>query len=351
MTSLRIGPANSAGQATSWALAARNYLGIDSYSFANRLWRSPQRNSADFEFVSDFSLPDPHYPFRLRAVRNVIGNSTHLLWDGFKPILRTPRTRNFEREVAWLKSQDLKIGLVAHGSEIRDPDVHIASNENSYFKRVDARYISTLRAVSARNRRDAVRSGLPLFVSTPDLLLDLPSARWLPVTLPLGWDVLTAKRPAATNPRLRVAHLPSTRTPSIKGSEDIEKVLDALDRFGHIEWVRSQPLRNSQVRDFFSSVDVVVDQIGTNSYGTTSVEAMSVGAIAVAELSGQVKSVFGGYRGPISCTAADLAETLYALSSDSALRSGAIADGYRFVEEFHSGRYAATEIAEFVFGG
>lgn len=348
MTSLWIGPANSAGQAYAWAQAVREFSSIEAWSFSNRPTPKLAKRIPSFEFKTDAYLPSPHWPFRDRALSTILGDASHLLWDGFKPLTRTPRTRNFSHELRWLRKKDLKVGLIAHGSEVRDPDLHMASNPDSYFNKAEPEYTSLLRGIANRNRDDALSCGLPLFVSTPDLLIDLPSAQWLPVTVPKGWGLIErAARGTPLRP-MRVTHLPSTREPSIKGSEKIEKVLNHLDARGRITWVRSDAVTNPQVAALFASVDVVVDQVGTNCYGRTSLEAMSVGAIAIAELSDQVVSQFQGLQGPVSCSAEELEAVLDQLAGDADLRRRTVENGDHFVRTFHDGRRAAEVVTRFV---
>jgi hypothetical protein len=73
----------------------------------------------------------------------------------------------------------------------------------------------------------------PLFVSTPDLLRYLPSARWVPVIPEDEW--FTSMVPIeSSRPKPRVLHLPSNRASN--SSDEIEPTLLRLASEGLIEF-------------------------------------------------------------------------------------------------------------------
>ncbi|MEK8228004.1 hypothetical protein NKG05_20815 [Oerskovia sp. M15] len=81
-----------------------------------------------------------------------------------------------------------------------------------------------LEELTQTNRQVLESLGLPVFVSTPDLLLDVPGATWCPVVVEPGtWR--TEETPLH-RARPLVVHAPSRAV--IKGTALIEPVLRAL---------------------------------------------------------------------------------------------------------------------------
>ena len=115
------------------------------------------------------------------------------------------------------------MALVAHGGEVRAPAAHQARNKWSLYNECDEQYLGERVAQSAQNRAIAVDSGVPLFVSTPDLLNDLPTATWLPICLdPSAFandePLMERAIPRALHIDLEIAHPKSV-------PEDAEEIL------------------------------------------------------------------------------------------------------------------------------
>ena len=127
--------------------------------------------------------------------------------------------------------------------------------------------------LAPRHRAIAAESGLPLFVTTLDLLDDVPEARWLPLMVDV--DRWYCDAPVMERARPVVLHAPSKRW--TKGSNAIISVLEGLDAAGMIEFRLAEGLPPARMRDLVRGADLVVDQLAIGCYSTFSVEGWPPG--------------------------------------------------------------------------
>src|SRR5690606_6301205 len=108
-----------------------------------------------------------------------------------------------------------------HGVDVRSPRRHRELTPWSPFiESADPR----LQQDADRNIAFLAEAERPVFVSTPDLLLDVPWAIWCPVVVDVGkWRTA---RPLLTEGRPVVAHAPTS--PESKGTPLIEPGLRKL---------------------------------------------------------------------------------------------------------------------------
>jgi glycosyltransferase involved in cell wall biosynthesis len=280
---LGIGPSNMAGQAYRWASAVDgiNGWGAESFGPSSSKTVGPHREvktNPPFAYVANGAelgmLMERYSHFMLDGARRLVGNFVG-------PSLAD--------DIAWLKSAGKHIALVAHGSEMRDPDRHMARLEESYFRIADARWVDTFRALTAQNAAIFDAFDGPVFVSTPDLILDLPRARWLPVVV--DYPFWSAIAPTHFDHKLRVLHRPSRSEPPIKGSDVIVPVLEKLAAEGVIDLVDAPEVPVEEMPALIASSDVVVDQIRTGSYGVAAVEAMAAGRVVVGGVAADVRAL------------------------------------------------------------
>ena len=111
---------------------------------------------------------------------------------------------------------------------------------------------------AAHNREVAQDSGLPLFVSTPDLLHDLPTAQWLPICV--DPSEFANDEPLMERAVPRVLHMPSKRNPPIKGSQYVDPLMRKLHDEGLIEYVTPGHMKHSEVPAVMASADIVIVQ-------------------------------------------------------------------------------------------
>lgn len=288
---LAIGPANHAGQAFEWCRAVRDELSIRALSFVKTDFGL--RRGTSFRFPRDVALPHHRLVPGLIdkfLVSRLFRSLTHIALDGYLSPWGPPRSvAGLERAIDSIREAGRPVALIAHGSDVRDPSRHVQEVQGSYFASAPLDWVEVLQRSSDANRSMAARLDVPKFVSTPDLLSDVEGSVWLPVTTNLE-DWCNAP-PVVGSSRVRVLHLPSRRNPPIKGTDVIDPVLRDLHRRGKIDYVSPEGRveHGKMVRLVFQA-DIVVDQIGTGSYGVAAAEAMSAGRLVVGDLSCQVRA-------------------------------------------------------------
>ena len=215
---LGVGPANYAGQAAAFAHAVcRRDPRVSAEVFA---WRTPTGFAYPANVYIDRGRLDD-LTTQLESVRRAIGRYTHLLADAFLPAFGHLNGDNIENDLPALRQAGIKVALLGHGSEVRHPGHHLARHEYSLFQDAPQGMINTLTAITERNKHVAERSGLPLFVTTPDLLDDLPWATWAPLVIdvrhmglrPAHHATTPARRPARTLQALDQRHRPDPAHP------------------------------------------------------------------------------------------------------------------------------------------
>ncbi|MBB1514788.1 glycosyltransferase [Tessaracoccus sp. MC1679] len=339
---LAIGPANYAGQANAWAQAV-NRRG------ASRAWSFSVSSRGGFQFPADRLIGRKAYRNPLlrgwRAQRLLRG-ATHVALDGFKPFFHLRARGKFAGDVEQLRRAGYAVALIAHGSDVRSPEAHMEREEWSYYKEGSASWREALGSQAAQARRIAESSGLPVFFSTPDLAFDLPMGSWLPVCLdPSQWS---CEEPLLERRRPRVLHLPSRRTPPIKGSQYVEPVLEELDRQGRIEYVRSGAVPHEQMVALVHSVDVVVDQVLSGYYGVAAVEAMAAGRVVVGNLSSDVAAKMPASPLLAHANPATLTDVLLKVLDERDEWRERARLNVEFVHRWHDGTESARRLSRFL---
>ncbi len=337
---LGLGPANYAGQAAAFARAVtESNPGLSAEVFMHE-----QKNR--YGFPADVYL-DPK-KLNLAEVQvaqlHRVRRYTHLLADGFRPVLAHFNGRHVGDDLPLLHDLGVKVALLAHGTEVRDPARHKETYRFSSYHLAPPDLVEALIGTTALNRRLAQDSGLPMFVTTPDLLDDLPEARWAPQVVDIeAWRCDTAlmerRRPV-------VLHAPTARW--TKGTELIVPVLEELDRQGRIELKLAEGLGWAQMRSAVQHADVVVDQVTTGAYGTLSCEAMAAGRVVIAHISDSVRSATGPDLPIVDATPETLAAVIGDLldDRDRAIKTGMA--GRAFTEKYHGGAWTARVLQDFL---
>lgn len=342
MTKVVIGPLNAAGQAAAWAAALRrDGLVATSVSFRPRP-RPPWARRPSFDAPPDARLPYPRMTTargRRRRANRLLDGVSHLVLDGFVPLLGNVAEGLTGSELAELSTRGIRVALLAHGSDVRDPERHARETPGSFFPLLDPTVTARLTTRSARNRQVARGSDLPLFVSTPDLLLDLPEATWLPLCV----DNLTWK-PVRRTPSARPRFLHAPSSGGMKGSDVIDPALRALHEEGRIEYVRPHGVPHSEMPGLVASVDVVVDQVRSGSYGTTAVEAMLSHKVVVAHVSDAVRGLLPEDPGIVEAPPSSFRDAIDELL-DSREQWSAHADrSHAFAVAWHDGTASARAL-------
>lgn len=155
---------------------------------------------------------------------------------------------------------------------------------------------SDIRKRSQKAANPLLRLADRVFVSTPDLLDDLPDAEWLPNPAPL-----LDPAPAPENDPPVVIHCPSN--PARKGTAVIEQAVVRLQAEGYeFSYQRFTGRPHAEVLQGMREADIVIDQAGViGMYGMVGIEAMALGRPVLAHLIPSIRARLPpGYPG-VSC--------------------------------------------------
>ncbi|MFC4503254.1 MULTISPECIES: glycosyltransferase family 4 protein [Streptomyces] len=338
---LGLGPANYAGQGAAYAQAiTRINPDVSAEVVMNRRPES-------FDYPADVYVDATRLrelPVQFQQVERIVGRYTHLLVDAFMPVFGNLNGSSVAGDLDALKQARIKVALLAHGSDIRHPRNHKARHPFSLFHDAPDGIEEKLQAKAELNKRIAMEAGLPLYVTTPDLLEDLPSAKWAPLVVDVAaW---ATDRPVLERKRPLVLHAPSKRW--TKGTDRIVPVMTELHDKGLIEFRLAEGIPWSEMRELVQSCDLVLDQFTTGSYGTFAVEAMAAGKPVVAYISDGVKAATDGALPIVGATPDILREVVESLVDD---REGTARIGRQSVEFariYHDGTWTAQVLSDFL---
>lgn len=343
---LYVAPVNWAGQGWAWARAAeRNLRDVGSVSMAYAV-------RGDFSFPSDNLVPVGAYAFSRRWQRAqraaVTAGFTHVLLEAERRPFGAIVDETVENQVRDLLSAGVEVALLCHGSDIRLPSRHAAREPYSQFAKMDHRSLPRLERAVQRNHAVLENLGLPVFVSTPDLLADVPTATWMPVIVdPARWVTddapLRRRRPI-------VAHAPSKGF--VKGSDLINPIMLRLAEEGLIEYRLVSGVPSEQMVDVYRDADIVLDQFRIGSYGVAACEAMSAGRVVVSHVDeharGAARAAAGMDLPVIEATADSIEDVIRGIVADPEPARSIARTGVSFVAAIHDGRYSAGVLAPFL---
>ena len=335
---LFIGPTNYAGQGYAWsrALEAANPQ-LKARNLEIELPGSFQFPADSKVSISAYNRSSKWQRKELEAVQSF----THVLYEAERPLFGSLFHRNVKKEVNALVSSEVSIALICHGTDVRSPMKHISLTEWSPY--VDEVRLATQhqKEVDA-NLKLIADLQLPTFVSTPDLLLELPQAHWCPVVVNTEvW--LPAQEPLKKN-RPVVAHIPSMGV--IKGTHLIHDTLVSLDSEGLIEYQALHGVPAFEMPKYIAAADIVLDQFRIGSYGVAAVEAMSAGRVVVGHVAPEVRSIVMSLTGRklpiVEATPASLANVLREICMNRDSFQKIAREGYEFARSIHSGKYSSN---------
>ncbi|MCI4065217.1 glycosyl transferase family 1 [Micromonospora sp. R77] len=338
---LGLGTANYAGQLSALAAAisaARPDVGID---LVVAKPPAAYRHPADryLHFPAEHRLD-----VQLGQARRVLGGYTHLIVDAFRPVLGRLNGDDISADLPALRRAGITVALLAHGSEIRHPAAHLDRHPESAFRDAPPELRDRLTVVAERNRRTAEESGLPLFVTTPDLLADVPFATWAPLVIDV--DAWSCDRPVFQRSRPVVLHAPSSRW--TKGTDRLLPRLQELHDRRIVELRLVEGLPWHEMRQQVQDADIVVDQLVMGSYGTFSCEGMAAGKVVVAYLDESAHRAVDVRPPIVNATPSTLTTTLEMLLDDRPAAAARAAEGPRYVHDHHDGRRTASVFDAFL---
>ncbi len=344
-----IGPANMAGQAWAWAKAAERGLpGVKAeVMVVDR--GSPLMFQADDVVPAATYRNDARWAqgFEARALQEW----THALLEAGRPIFGLRHGSDFSGDAEVLRAVGIEVGLILHGSEARDPRRHAEASAWSPFGDPMEELTERLqrqRDVLMPKIEEFREQGGLVFVSTPDLLDDVPGAILLPVVVDVD-----AWAPADTSAVLErdvpvVMHAPSRA--SLKGSQFVAEALAPLVAEGLVDYRHLEGVAPADMPARLHEADILVDQMTLGIYGVAAVEGMAAGRVVVSHVDDIVReraAVLAGAPLPIvEATPDTLEETLRRLIADRDEGRTIAAQGLAFARELHDGRRSAEVLAQ-----
>ncbi|TQO20769.1 hypothetical protein FB472_2421 [Rhodoglobus vestalii] len=344
---LMIAPANSAGQGWAWAQAVNRYS--SGATATNMAVVGPQ----DFGFGCGEPVPLGAYRWsrRWHEVQReaVTSQFTHVLVESDRPLFGDAQLRTAEADIDELVAAGLSVGLLFHGSDIRLPSRHAARMTWSPFHGERWSLTPALEQRARELQSRLANSALPIFFSTPDLALDVPQGRWLPVVVdPSIWEL---GLPVFSHGGVPVvAHAPSKA--AVKGSDLADPVMKKLEAEGLIRYVRVEHVPAGEMPAVYTSVDIVLDQFSLGIYGVAACEAMAAGRIVVSFVSHQVRDFVSEETG-LSLPIIDLSPSaieceMRVLLADRDRMLEHARRGPEFVRTVHDGQLSARVLSDFL---
>ncbi|MDQ0645040.1 glycosyltransferase family protein [Microbacterium murale] len=337
-----VGPTNYAGQGNLWALAMAEHvpdLGARSLSVATP-------GAIAFEADTTVALPVYRHSHRWQDAEYaaVVDGFTHVLMESMRPLFGL-RFDDVTAEIAALREHGLSVALIAHGTDVRSPTRHASAHRWSPF--AGSSSSRTLEATAELNRHIAETLGLPLFVSTLDLLDDLPDAAWCPVVIdPHRWR--SSSPPLSDNAVPVVVHTASSA--HVKGSALIEPALRRLHADGRIVYRPLTGVPSERMPDELRRADIVLDQFRLGSYGVAACEAMAAGRIVIGHVSHTVRERVTEETSlelpMIESSPDEIAEVLLRVLDDPDGARKTADRGVQFVDQVHSGAASATALLD-----
>lgn len=338
-----IAPVNAAEQAKLWAATLQEHLS----GVGARNMMAPVVGGSIFEATEPVPLGAFHLSRRWqRAEFERAAEFTHVLVESQEAMFGGLLRYDPAREISALRGRGLSVAALSHGSDTRSPSAHAERTPWSPFREHHPE-TAMLQHIADKNRARLARMRLPVFVSTPDLLDDLPDAHWCPLI------VEPVFRSVAAEPLLRerlpiVTHIPSRGW--LKGTELVEPVAGSLAERGIIAYRPLEGVPRERMAQAYASADILLEQFRLGSYGATAVEAMAAGRVVVGHVLPSVREHVlraTGLELPVVEATPDVLGTVVERLVGDPDRMREIGErGRQFVDAVHDGRMSAASLAE-----
>ncbi|WP_298868686.1 hypothetical protein [uncultured Microbacterium sp.] len=339
---LLITPMNYAGQGREWARSAAS-ADTEATNLAVRVGDS-------LRAPSQWTVPAAVFTAS-RAWRAQMRESlplfSHVMIESFASPLGRGTGDVVREDIAWLTEQGVRVGLICHGTDVRRPKEHIGSHRHSPFAQLSPAELTAAERSAQTNVGIAADFDGPVFVSTPDLLSDVPWAAWLPVVVePARWA--NARGVDAVVPV--VLHAPSSGP--VKGSAHVDSAAGALAETGVVRYRRLQRVPAERMPEEVGAADIVVDQLLLGGYGVAACEALAAGRVVVGNVDASVRETVRATTGmelPIVQADPDtLSDVLERLAADPGERTRVAGAGPLFVERVHAGAMTRRVLADYL---
>jgi hypothetical protein len=277
-----------------------------------------------------------------------LAQQTHVIWESGRSLLGRRCDMNVRREIALLRDREVHGALLFHGSDIRPPSRHAAQSPWSPFREA-TELGSLLEETALKNAALVAEAGVPVFVSTPDLLQWVPTATWCPVVVDSARWRAAAATPGSNRLPV-VVHAPSSKW--LKGTDLVEPMLRRLSDEGLVEYRQIVDVPHASMPDFYAAADIVLDQFVLGIYGVAACEAMASGRLVMSHVDDYTRAQVRERTGlalPIHEATIETLEVELrrALAEPEAFEALRIA-GPEFVDAVHDGRRSAAAMAPFL---
>ena len=338
-----IGPVNFAGQAYEWSVALNQRCpDISAISMAF--------STGSFEFPVHEEISIGSYRLKRwqkAQLKHLSSEYTHVISEAGRAMcgnLLGSRATPIE-EVERFTRAGVKVGHIAHGSDIRRPSFHLANYPNSPFNDPNQKMaIETLENRSKHLIQIFQRSPRDTFVTTPDLFDYLPEAKWLPVVVNVErWQT---EREVNLIDKPRVLFAPSKSW--IKGGDSIDQTLENLERRGLITYTRVHGIPSERMPSLIEASDIVIDQLALGAYGLMAVQAMAAGRLVVGHVAPHVRERIQRQVPIVEASAESLGAVLEDIVSQPSNYRDFIVNGRSFVSQFHDGEYSSRVLGTWI---
>ncbi|MFB8189661.1 glycosyltransferase [Microbacterium sp. NPDC055988] len=341
-----VAPANYAGQGNAWARAITSH--VEEAGAVNLAIEIPGR----LQFSSDYTVSESmnlyDRAWQSRELAHVVENFTHVLVEAETPIFGMKFGGSPSAEQRYFEEHGLSMAYICHGTDIRSPRRHIEATPFSPFFDEDV-YFDRVQRRADRNFAVLEHAGVPVFVSTPDLIDDFPRGTWVPVVVDTAaWAAGADEDDAQRTDVPLVLHSPSRA--SVKGSQLIRAAVTTMADRGVLRYSELSGVPPMQVRRAVMEADIVLDQFRLGSYGVAACEAMAAGKVVLGHVTPRVREYVLEKTGlvlPIvEATPDTLEQVLTDILGDRSRMRDTGAAGQHFVREVHDGRWSASRLEE-----
>ncbi|MFF1633928.1 hypothetical protein [Leifsonia sp. NPDC058248] len=341
-TRLYIGPANYAGQGRRWAHAVQsNRPETEAVNMSVAVPGSVLQFESDIvvplrTYMGDDGWQAAHFDY--------VTGFTHVLFESGRPLFGERFGPSAFDEAPLVAAKGPIVGMVCHGSDARLPSRHAAAHRWSPFHdRALATPAAERRVAEFLQRLEAFDG--PSFVTTPDLLDDVPEGVWCPVVVDVDrWSggpvPLQRERPV-------VVHSPSHS--GVKGSELIEPAVRLLEMEGLITYRRVEDIAPDAVPEVYRSADIVLDQFRLGSYGVAACEAMAAGRVVLGHVTNDVRDRVREETDAelpiVEATPDTIADVLRSVIADREAARATAEASSAFARDVHDGRRSAHTLS------
>jgi len=340
-----LGATNSAGQANSWAMAlrkaGRNAQSLQIVSDENGSWFNADRTINRNQWKP--------LDFRKQLFKEITSQNSGVLLESLRPIFALNQPSLFTAEEGLndlidLWRAGLKVAVVFHGSDIRDQLHHAKMDEFSPYRNpVDPAKFDAVRVRADQTRlvaRKLNRHRIKHFVTTPDLLHELPDATWLPAVIDIEKFKTNSSIKNSAGP-LKVLFLPSNGW--LKSEGLVTPVLNELEKEGVIKLVAKGIVSNSEMPALIESADVVIDRFD-GVVGVASIEAMAAKRLVIANVAPWIYNKAEVTPPVIHATPKTLADKLREIAGDNFNHQQITDAGFEYVIKWHDGKESASRL-------